>query len=120
MPNSKAPSNANAAASTNASASATATATAPATTHGHGARKPNAFAEAFQQLTLKAKDAIKEMEDKAKKAKQEREQKKRRATLTVRAWFACLRPFICLFVELACCCLMIVHCRRTCWHACFD
>ncbi len=49
-----------------------------------GAKKPNAFAEAFQQLALKTKDAIKDMEDKAKKAKQEREQKKRHATLSVR------------------------------------
>jgi hypothetical protein len=49
-----------------------------------GAKKPNAFAEAFQQLALKTKDAIKDMEDKAKKAKKEREQKKRHATLSVR------------------------------------
>lgn len=70
------------------SSSANATANANAPTH-HGTRKPNAFAEAFQQLTLKAKDAIKEMEDKAKKAKQEREQKKRRATITVRGGRVC-------------------------------
>ena len=50
--------------------------------------KTNAFANAFQQLALKTKDAIKEMEQKAQKAKQERDEKKRLKALQVRL-FVC-------------------------------